>query len=203
MGPIFGFGALIVLIALALNKKDDGLTSKESTEPSLEDDIKDVIRESEGAKGFNISTVPSFLAGLGVTLDQWKAYVKSQGGAAIGTKNRANHLGMFLMGPRMLVDLGYMENPRQVNGVWTGDWKSPYSESGYLSSAELQYKTFVEMTVMQAKQIKARFGDSLDLSGALAVAKRYGLGTLDKWVKEPATRQAATTGVYNQYKGML
>lgn len=202
MGPVLGFGALVALIALALSGKKDS-TPKESIHPSIEDDIKEVIKESEGAKGFAISSVPAFLASLGVSLARWQAYVKSQGGAAVGTKNRANHLGMFLMGPRMLVDLGYMENPRQVNGVWTGDWKSPYSESAYLSSPELQYKTFVEMSVMQAKQIKARFGDSIDLSGALAVAKRYGLGTLDKWVKDPANRQASTTGVYNQYKGML
>lgn len=204
MGGVVVFGGFIlaILVAAISRNKESNLTPEKSKEPSIEDDIKAVMDEKD-AGGLKITAVPSYLASLGITLDKWIAYVKSQGGASLGTKNKANHLGMFLMGPRVLNELGYMYAPKNVNGVWQAEWREPYSEAEYLSNPAMQYDSFIRMTERDAKQVKARYKDAVDLSGALAVIKRYGLGTMDKWLKDPANRQESTTSVYRQYSGML
>lgn len=154
----------------------------------------------------------------GVTDAQWTAYVKKQKQGKINGVTKSNSLGLFLMGYRMLQDLGYTRNSRKVakvidgvsRTVWDGEFIPPLTLDSFLSNALVQYEAFAKMSVLQAARIKSLYGPliagsngSITLSGLLNVAKVAGMGGLDAWLKEPGKRKADTTAEFNSFNGMF
>lgn len=164
-----------------------------------EADIKEEIK-SEKAKLPKILPSPF----TGIHDEQWTEYVKRQKTGRLNTITPSYMLGLFLMGMRILQDLGYAKNvkltQREGKQVYMGDWAGPYSLNMYLGDAMLQYEAFHKMSILHGKHIASTYkipvtidGVQVTLSGLLGVAKRAGLAGLKKWVEEPATRKPETT----------
>ncbi len=149
-----------------------------------------------------------------VTNSAWSAYVNGQRGGKLNTVTPGFFLGIWLLGMRVLQDLGYARNVKlvDVNGkrVWKGDFVPPYSLERFLSDAPLQYEAFRRMTEKHANYIRTKYKDvitnkesKVSLSGLLAVAKQAGLAGMDQWLTDPKTRKEATTAQFNKFNGMF
>jgi hypothetical protein len=125
---------------------------------------------------------------------------------------------MFQIGFRRLADLGYVENLRKENKngrtVWVGDFKAPFSLSGFLKDPVLQYQVFVQATKADRKAVLARHGDAIGkaiagkkatLSGLVAVAYHAGLAGLERWLSssEERDRSPKTTALYQRTTGLF
>ncbi len=150
--------------------------------------------------------------------EAWTKYVNGQRSGKLNTQSPGNYLGIWLMGARMLQDLGYMRNVKLVKRaetgkqVWDGEWISPYSLQRFLSDAALQYEAFRRMSERDANYIRAKHAATLaakqklpviTLSGLMAVAKQAGLKGMDEWIANPSTRKASTTAQFEKFNGLF
>lgn len=178
-----------------------------------EQDIAEAVEDtSKSLPNSFTSVIP------GVDDAKWTAYVKKQKQGRLNGITKSNSLGLFLMGYRMLQDLGYTRNSKKVTKtidgvsrtVWEGEFIPPLTLDAFLSNAMLQYEAFAKMSASQSATIKQRYGSvisgskgAITLSGLLNVAKVAGMGGLDAWLKEPAKRKADTTAEFNAFNGMF
>lgn len=188
---------------------DDAEEVDKETEADIHEAVEDTSRSLP--KSFT-SVIP------GVTDAQWTAYVTKQKQGKLNGITKSNSLGLFLMGYRMLQDLGYTRNAHKVTKtidggartVWDGDFIPPLTLDRFLGDAMLQYEAFAKMSVMQSAIIRQRYGSvisgskgAITLSGLLNVAKVAGMGGMEAWLKEPAKRKADTTAEFNAFNGMF
>jgi len=155
--------------------------------------------------------------------DAWNAWVQALRGPNPRAVSPLNHLGLFAMGMRRLVDLGLATNPRQElatggggRKVWVADW-IPALQPGpdkFLSDADLQYRVFVKSVNDDFKAIKEKMPTAVGVdvdgakatpSGLLAVTKQAGVEGLKKWLADPKARQqyATTTAQFKKLNGVF
>lgn len=148
------------------------------------------------------------------TDDAWTRYVKLQKQGKLNTVTKSNNLGLFLLGMRVLQDVGMVTGVKLVTRdgrqVWDGDFIPPATRDKFLRNAQWQYDAFRRMTEKHAAYIRAKHRDLLvskeadvSLSGLLAVAKFAGLQGMDKWLADPATRKEATTNEFKRCNGIF
>ena len=151
-------------------------------------------------------TFPSPLAGVDDA--DWTCYVRRARVARLASISPSYRLGAFALSARELADAGVMSEARKGEwqgrrGVWLGEWADGRSEAAFLASTEQQYAALVALTQLHARAITARHADVIDghgtaqingqtvtLSGLLAVARKAGLGGLRQWVTSEEDRAA-------------
>ena len=160
-----------------------------------------------GALALEGPEVETYAAPLpGVDDDTWTCYVRRARVARLASVSPSYRLGAFALSARELADAGVMTEARKGEwqgrrGVWLGEWADGRSQDGFLASAEQQYAALVALTRIHAQAIITRHGTALDghaqingqtvtLSGLLAVARKAGLGGLKQWVTSEEDRAA-------------
>ena len=150
----------------------------------------------------------------------WSAFVHAMRGPNPKAITPAYSLGMFSFGMRRLVDMGLATNLHkfQFHGktVWTADW-IPSLQPGpdkFLSDPDLQYRTFAKSMLAYGKQIAREMpeavgstlnGQTVTLSGLLAVAKQAGFDGLKTWAAsdEARARYHTTTEQFEKLNGVF
>jgi len=235
MGPAVFFGAFVVILALASRAmgsstsspqpdllppkpKPEDLEDKAKEARELGDDETadaleekaDIHKEIQAETKELPPKMPSPIAG--VEDAAWRKYVSTQRGAGLGTITKSYLLGMFLLGMRVLQDVGMARNVKlqdfKGRQVFKGDFVPPITEARFLSEASLQYEAFKRMTAAHAKYIATKYPDVIkeghvSLSGLLAVAKQAGLTGMDKWLLDPANRKESTTAAFKRANGIF
>lgn len=153
-----------------------------------------------------------------VATPEWSAFVHALRGGRPDEVSPAYHLGMFGFSMPRLVDLGLAFNPVKVKRgdrtVWTATWAPPLSESVFLGSAWLQYRTFIEMVKADMAYIHATHpeavgadidGTKATSSGLLAVSKQAGHKGLTEWLSSPEVRAkfGNTTAQFKKVNGFF
>lgn len=156
----------------------------------------------------------------GVADVAWSTFVHAIRGADPKAITPAYFLGMFGFGMRRLVDLGLATNPHRGDfkgkQVWLADW-IPSLQPGpdkFLSDPDLQYRTFAKSMLAYGKQIAREMpeavgstldGQTVTLSGLLAVAKQAGFDGLKTWAasEEARTRYRTTTEQFEKLNGVF
>lgn len=150
----------------------------------------------------------------------WSIFVRALRGSNAKAITPNYYLGLFGFGMRRLVDLGLATNAHKVdhNGkqVWGADWipsLAPGPEK-FLSDADLQYKTFARSMLAYARQIATAApelvgstldGNTVTLSGLLAVCKQAGFDGMKAWSASETTRAAhhTTTALFEKLNGIF
>lgn len=207
MNPIFPLGLLGLLIYFALKGK-----KAQGAELELKEDLTREIEKLEEAKKadslIETSPIPEASASA------WWAYFKGSRRWPIdsyvnGPKEEA--FGAFHFGTRTLADLGLMVIKSQ-NGRVVGEWVPPLTRARFLSEPALQYAAFAKQAKAHRSAILARHKSSIGkelegmkvtLSGMMGLSQSWGLGTLAKWLAEPATRKPDTTALVRRYTGIF
>jgi hypothetical protein len=222
-----GFGLLLMLLGSRKSHASEAVAPVKPTPIRLppvvvtpetldEETQKDIQSELDAEKVKLPKSFPTPNLGTIKPLspEKWTNYVTSQRGGKLNTITAGYSLGIWLMGMRVLQDLGYAKNVKlqdyKGKQVFMGDWVSPHSLQGFLNNAALQYEAFRRMTENHAKYIKAKHGALIDnsegrisLSGLLAVAKQAGLKGMDEWIAKPETRKPATTAQFDKANGIF
>jgi hypothetical protein len=174
--------------------------------------------ELRTGKATSNSAATAFVAPFpGVARKAWNRYVRLMAVGEPATISAGNQLGMFQIGYRRLADLGYVENLRKVKksgrAVWVGDFKAPFTLSGFLKDPVLQYQVFVQATKADRSAVLLRYagaigktfaGKKATLSGLVASAYHAGLAGLGRWLSSDEERNRApkTTAVYQRTTGL-
>lgn len=157
----------------------------------------------------------------GVAPQVWVAFVRHFVSPNVVTKHF--RYGVFGMTVRRLVDLGVMKNPRSLRQkggpqkggpsiVWVAKWVPPLNLEGFLRDTMGQYRLFAESIRRFANEAPVKEcvgrevdGQSVTLSGALAVAHRGGLPGFDAWFRESKQRSQFkwTTQAFERCNGLF
>jgi hypothetical protein len=219
MFPVFLFGGIIVLIALAAGRSgaSEHVSLPPAETPKALEAAEDLQEQADIHKEIQAEVkelppnLPSPFPGV-VGDEAWRKYVKLQRQAGIGTITKSFLLGMFLLGMRVLEDVGMAKGVKlqDFNGrqVFRGDFVPPITQARFLSDATLQYEAFKRMTAGHARYILAKYPDVVKeghttLSGLLGVAKQAGLAGMDKWLTEQTTRKESTTAAFKRVNGIF
>lgn len=217
MGAVALFGGLVAALILYSIRRADAKTKvvyvgPETEVPLTPDLDRDVVEAVEEKIDEVIPILDSPLSG--VSKEPWTRFVLKQKRGRLSTISAGYNLGYFLFDARSLQDLGYMQNVHKVdyNGrsVYDGEWKSPYSLQGFLSSGKLQYEAFSALTKKHSKYIQSHFqkylgttieGKPVTLSGLLGLSWQAGLRGAEEWLK--GNRKPATTSAYLRTTGIF
>lgn len=188
-----GLGLLIFLVAKAVTTGEDNQTqAKTGLSLELEEDISREVEIEISRRSIPAGNLACPIKG--VSNEQWTKFVLEFAKCApIDSVSPTNLLGAFAYPYQILVEMGYCENLQKVReGVYTADWKEPYSEKEFLESAILQYEAYCKWIEWLSAFVKAKIPESVGmgvldtsatLSGIIAVGQKAGPGGLLKWVK--------------------
>lgn len=154
---------------------------------------------------------------LGLTRNQWIAFLKVATCGNPRTVSPSFRLGVFGFHVRRLCDLGAMTDPKviQYNGrqVWDGHWLDPGSLAAFQSAPMVQYRLFAESmkryhTRPEVIRAIGQFidGSKVSQSGALMLAHRAGLSGMQSWLADPGIRlkfRDNTTAFFEKANGIF
>lgn len=225
---LLGIGGAVIAALVAMTRKSSAsstTTLESSNAPQLDmTDSPDVLEsppagvdpqtqadiDSQLASEKNKipAVLPSPLSG--VSEDAWTKYVLAWKTGKLNTVTAGMALGLWQTGMRLLQDVGMVKNVKlvPVNGkqVWKGEFVPPLTLDIFLSDASVQYEAFKRATVRDANYLRSKYAskmkaDNITLSGLLAVARYAGLKGSELWLTKPEERKAATTAIYEKFKG--
>lgn len=202
-----GLGLLIFLVAKAVTTGEDNQPqTKTGLSMELEEEISREVEVEIGRR--SISTANLACPIKGVSNEAWTKFVLGFAKCyPIDNVSPTNLLGAFAYPYQVLVEMGYCENLQKVReGVYTADWKEPYSEKEFLESAILQYEAYCKWIEWLSAFVKAKIPSSIGMevldtkatfSGILAAGQKAGPGGLLKWVsgdRKESTNKAFLKG---------
>jgi hypothetical protein len=137
---------------------------------------------------------------LGLSKEQWMAFLRAAICGNPRTINRSFRLGTFGLTIRRLCDLGVMSNPRRMrfngNPVFDADWRLPWTLDVFQRQPMQQYGLFEQSIVQYSKAptVVESLGETVDgkavtMSGALMLANRAGLSGMRSWIRSSNDRE--------------
>lgn len=151
----------------------------------------------------------------GVPGRSWERFVSIMVVAPRANKTPRGRLGYFGLDARALADVGFMAGARKtavggVPGVWSGTWRPPLTEEGFLGSAAAQYEALCRSMRRLRPGVAPLVGTPVGtrratLSGLLAAGHLAGLAGVRSWAADPAVREKfrATTANFERANGVF